>query len=167
MSLDDGAECVDRAFGFLLCKEGSGCLPNNASSTNYSCRKIYTKLSDEMDCFNSTNTTNGTDDTRTYACPDDSFCECNTLTGKNQCVPYPDSRAKVVEYYMKYLEAEDEESELPYIMAIRSVYKPFEKDTRCTTPVPIPDSGSPSKTKPSSFCLSVGLSVLIFIANLF
>lgn len=155
MSLDDGAECNgDTGAGFFSCKVGSGCIPNDESSTGYACAKIQTKLTDEVEC------TEGGDE-----CNIDSMCECNSLTGKMQCIPFPDSDPDALEIYKKALATEDEYEEEYYFQQLMLKYYPFDADIRCysyedpstsssssssqTKPVVVEDSSSSSsQTKP-------------------
>ena len=142
MSLDDGAECNgNTGAGFFACKVGSGCIPNDESSTGYACAKIQTKLTDEVEC------TEGGDE-----CSSDSMCECNSLTGKMQCIPYPDSDPDALEFYKKALVAGDEDEEEYYFQELMLKYYPFDVDTRCYSydalSTSSSSSSSSSQTKP-------------------
>ena len=154
-SVEDGGECNgdgdSELVGSFVCKEGSGCIYSNTSSTKYKCMKITTKIEDAIPCTDE-------DDT---SCPDDSSCYCNSVTGKMQCVPYIACKKEGVEYYKKYMEIEDHMSEeaLAYAAALINMYYSYDEDIHCATPYPLP--GSSSDRKPLAFSLVLFLIGLI------
>ena len=162
MSVEDGGECNDYdETGVFVCKEGSGCVPDNTSSTGYKCMKITTTLKDEITCT-------GYDDP---SCPADSYCGCNSINGIMQCIPYTANNKDLLEYYKKMLSFDDPECEEAYFYgeAIMMSFYAYDKYYRCYTTdlIPIPpvypssDSvpGSSSDRKPLAFSLVLFLIV--------
>ena len=153
MSVEDGGVCDDYSgFGAFVCMEGSGCIPSKESEAGYKCWKIVTSLENVIPCSRE-------DDPN---CPEDSYCDCNSINGTMQCVPYPANSKKAVEYYMKALEYSNLEAKeaIPYITAIYGMFFPHDDEDRCysNSLPPLPPSGSSSSIKPLAFTL-----VLFFI----
>lgn len=164
MSLEDGKECDGKnMISNLFCKEGSGCGRSDASSTGYACMEITTKLSDEINC---------TDDSD---CPADAFCECNSINGFTQCIPYTHANETTLEYYKKYLKTKSNSlAEKAYLKAIADIYYPYDKDYRCIADIPIPpeenessyeipeDSDESSAKRGESSAKPLGVSIVLF-----
>lgn len=129
MSLEDGAECIidPETMSSFLCKEGSGCVPSNVSRTGYACAKIVTKLSDEKECSEGGN-----------ECGVDSFCDCNTINGKMQCIPYQAVDKYTLFYYMKFVEAGfDSKESYDYDRVLAESYLSYDEEYRCVTYDPL------------------------------
>lgn len=110
--------------------------------------KIKTKLEDYLEC-------------PAEGCPADSFCECNSLTGKKQCVPYPRNTEIALKYYKKYLETDNETESMGYLAALTEMYFSYDEDLRCTSYEPIYlDKGSAYSMKPFGFVFFVILSLV-------
>ena len=140
MSVEDGGECIGYSyddFGVFVCKEGSGCVPDSTSRTEYRCMKINTTLENVIPCT-------GYGDT---SCPAGSHCDCNSITGTMQCVPYPPNNKNIVEHYKKLWEFDDIASDdaRAYMVAISKALTPYDKDSHCMTPLPLPPDSASSE----------------------
>lgn len=152
MSLEDGAECYDDDIDYFFCKEGSGCIPNDKSSTGLAYGKVTTTLDNNKTCDSDSD------------CPNDSYCECNSMIGKEVCIPYPYARKDTLKYFKKYLELYykedvDEEVYKPYEMAIVKTYNPYDSEAMCW------DKGFGASVKP--FALQAILVFAAIVAMIF
>lgn len=119
MSLNDTEECDSAGVPFF-CKEGSGCIPNETSSTGYLCMPILAKAAEYQPC--------STDE----ECNPDSYCECNSTNGIMSCVPYMASNLFTLTFYKEALkEGLDSEKGMDYMDIIYAIYYPHDKDYRC------------------------------------